>query len=46
MKHRFPFFDERKHGFVEIPVDKEKLPFNRAYIAYEQYFSYEEEEGL
>lgn len=31
----------RKHGFVEIPVDKEKFPFDRADIAFEQYFSYE-----
>ncbi len=28
----------RKNGFVEIPVDKEKFPFERADIAFEQYF--------
>ena len=27
-----------KKGFVEIPVDKEKFPFERADIAFEQYF--------
>lgn len=29
-----------KFGFVEIPVDKEKFPFDRADIAFEQTFSY------
>ena len=28
----------RKFGFVEIPVDKEKFPFDRADIAFEQFF--------
>lgn len=28
----------RKHGFVEIPVDKKKFPFERADIAFEQIF--------
>lgn len=28
----------RKNGFVEMPVDKEKFPFERADIAFEQYF--------
>lgn len=27
----------RKFGFVEIPVDKEKFPFDRADIAFEQF---------
>ena len=27
----------RKYGFTEIPVDKEKVPFARANIAFEQY---------
>lgn len=31
----------RKHGFVEVPVDKEKFPFDRADIAFEQSFHYE-----
>lgn len=31
----------RKNGFVEIPVDKEKFPFERASIAFEQEFCYE-----
>lgn len=30
----------RKHGFVEVPVDKEKFPFDRADIAFEQIFEY------
>lgn len=30
----------KKFGFIEIPVDKEKFPFNRADIAFEQYFEY------
>jgi len=30
----------RKFGFVEVPVDKEKFPFDRADIAFEQTFSY------
>lgn len=29
----------RKFGFVEIPVDKEKFPFERADIAFEQYLN-------
>lgn len=29
----------RKFGFTEIPVDKEKFPFERADIAFEQTFS-------
>lgn len=32
----------RKFGFVETPVDREKFPFARADIAFEQVFSYEE----
>lgn len=31
----------RKHGFREIPVDKEKFPFERGDIAFEQEFSYD-----
>ncbi len=31
----------RKNGFVEVPVDKEKFPFERADIAFEQVFHYE-----
>ena len=31
----------RKHGFVEVPVDKDKFPFQRADIAFEQVFQYE-----
>lgn len=31
----------RKFGFTEIPVDKEKFPFERANIAFEQTLSYE-----
>lgn len=27
----------RKYGFVEIPVDKNKFPFERADIAFEKY---------
>lgn len=30
----------RKFGFQEIPVDKERFPFERADIAFEQKFSY------
>ena len=30
----------RKFGFVEVPVDKEKFPFDRANIAFEQTFIY------
>ena len=30
----------RKFGFTEIPVDKEKFPFERANIAFEQHFEY------
>ena len=30
----------RKFGFIEVPVDKEKFPFERANIAFEQTFSY------
>lgn len=30
----------RKFGFTEIPVDKEKFPFERADIAFEQWFEY------
>lgn len=30
----------RKFGFMEISVDKEKFPFERANIAFEQYFEY------
>lgn len=29
----------RKNGFTEIPVDKEKFPFERADIAFEKYLS-------
>ncbi|HFU4026097.1 TPA: GNAT family N-acetyltransferase [Streptococcus suis] len=28
----------RKFGFIEIPVDKNKFPYERADIAFEQYF--------
>lgn len=31
----------RKHGFVEVPVDKEKFPFERADISFELVFTYE-----
>ena len=31
----------RKFGFTEVPVDKEKFPFDRADIAFEQVFQYE-----
>ena len=31
----------QKFGFMEIPVDKEKFPFDRADIAFEQFFKYE-----
>lgn len=30
----------RKNGFVEVPVDKEKFPFERGDIAFEQVFEY------
>ena len=30
----------RKFGFVEIPVDREKFPYERADIAFEQVFEY------
>lgn len=30
----------KKFGFVEIPVDKKKFPFDRADIAFEQVFAY------
>lgn len=30
----------RKNGFVEVPVDKEKFPYNRADIAFERVFAY------
>ena len=30
----------RKFGFTEVPVDKEKFPFERASIAFEQVFHY------
>lgn len=30
----------RKNGFVEVSVDKEKFPFDRADIAFEQIFRY------
>jgi len=30
----------RKNGFVEVPMDKEKFPFERADIAFEQIFRY------
>ena len=30
----------RKFGFTEVPVDKEKFPFERANIAFEQKFTY------
>lgn len=30
----------RKYGFQEIPVDREKFPFDRADIAFEQYYPY------
>lgn len=30
----------RKFGFIEVPVDKEEFPFERANIAFEQTFSY------
>lgn len=29
-----------RNGFVEVPVDKEKFPFDRADIAFEQIFRY------
>lgn len=32
----------RKYGFTEIPVDKEKFPFDRADIAFEQEFHYDD----
>lgn len=31
----------RKHGFTEIAVDKERFPFERADIAFEQEFDYD-----
>ena len=31
----------RKNGFVEVAVDKEKFPFDRADIAFERVFQYE-----
>nr|WP_326184931.1 GNAT family N-acetyltransferase [uncultured Oscillibacter sp.] len=31
----------RKFGFVEVPVDREKFPFDRADIAFEQVFHHE-----
>ena len=31
----------KKFGFIEVPVDKEKFPFERANIAFEQIFSYD-----
>lgn len=31
----------KKFGFIEVPVDKEKFPFERANIAFEQTFSYD-----
>lgn len=31
----------RKNGFTEVPVDREKFPFDRADIAFEQAFTYE-----
>lgn len=31
----------KKFGFVEVPVDKEKFPYERANIAFEQSFSYQ-----
>lgn len=34
----------KKHGFTEIPVDKEQFPFDRADIAFEQCFCYMEEQ--
>lgn len=30
----------KKNGFIEVPVDKEKFPFDRADIAFEQTFKY------
>lgn len=30
----------RKFGFTEVPVDKEKFPYERGNIAFEQLFSY------
>lgn len=30
----------KKNGFIEVPVDKEKFPFERADIAFEQAFYY------
>ena len=32
----------RKYGFHEIPVDKKKFPFDRADIAFEQEFEYDD----
>lgn len=29
----------RKNGFIEIPVDREKFPFDRASIAFEKYLN-------
>lgn len=31
----------RKFGFVEVPVDKKKFPYERANLAFEQTFSYD-----
>ena len=30
----------KKFGFTEVPVDKEKFPFDRANVAFEQIFTY------
>lgn len=30
----------RKYGFIEVPVDKEKFPYDRADIAFEQILKY------
>lgn len=35
----------KKFGFLEVPVDKEKFPFDRADIAFEQTFEYGETEA-
>lgn len=29
----------KKHGFIEIPVDKEKFPYDRGDLAFELYFN-------
>ncbi len=31
----------RKFGFIEVPVDKKKFPYERANIAFEQTFTYD-----